>query len=159
VLAILLVSIFIASLSDLQRMSAQRIFFVFWLLIIAVVLIYDVYMAMESEEWLMMAVKWGLISLFAILSNSVVGIYFKLARADVAACVAAACILTPVLIILFFILLKIMDFTMRPVLRLFGKGSAYPFMPVVLVGLIGTLAISIWVIPWMLETGILVLFL
>jgi hypothetical protein len=155
VLAILLVSIFIASLSDLQRMSAQRIFFVFWLLIIAVVLIYDIYMAMESEEWLILAVKWGLISLFAILSNSVIGIYFKLARADIAACAAAACILTPVLIILFFILLKILDFMMRPVLRLFGKDNAYPFMPVVLVGLLGTLAISIWIIPWLLGTGIL----
>ena len=140
-------------------MSAQRIFFVFWLLIVAVVLIYDIYMAMESEDWLLMAVKWGLISLFAILSNSVIGIYFKLARADIAACVAAACILTPVLIILFFILLKIADLTMTPILRLFGKDNAYPFMPVVLIGLLSTLAISIWVIPWVMDMGILVLVL
>jgi len=138
-------------------MSAQRIFFVFWLLIIVVVLIYDIYMAMESEEWLMVAVKWGLILLFAILSNSIIGIYFKLAKADVAACAAAACILAPVLIILLFILLKIVDFIMRPVLRLFGKDDAYPFMPVVLVGLLSTLAISIWVIPWLLDSGILAL--
>lgn len=155
----MLVSFFIASLTDLQRMSAQRIYFVFWLLIIVVVLTYDIYMAMESEEWLMVAVKWGLIMLFAILSNSLIGIYFKLAKADVAACVAAACLLTPILIILLFILLKVSDFIMRPVLRFFGKKDAYPFMPVVLVGLLSTLAVSIWAIPWMVSTGILVLVL
>ena len=152
----MLVSIFIASLSDLVRMSARRGFFVFWLLIIVVVLIYDLYMAMDSEEWLMMEVKWGLMVLFVILSNSVFGIYLKLAKADVAACVAAACLLTPILIILLFILLKVLDFIMRPVLCFFGKKDAYPFMPVVLLGLLATLAISIFVIPWLNGTWILV---
>lgn len=156
-LAFLLVSIFLASLSDLVRMTASRRFLIFWLLIIVVVLIYDIYMALDSDEWLMMAVKWGLIALFAILSNSVIGIYFKLARADVAACAAAACLLAPILIILLFILLKISDVVMRPVLRRFGKGDAYPFMPVVFLGLLGTVAIVIWVVPWVLDFGILML--
>ncbi len=140
-------------------MSAQRGFFVFWLLIIVVVLIYDICMAMDSEEWLMVAVKWGLILLFAILSNGYIGTYFRLAKADVAACAAAACILAPILIILLFIMLKIADLAMRPVLRLFGKDGAYPFMPVVLVGLLSTLAISIWVMPWVMDIGIFLLVL
>jgi hypothetical protein len=139
------------------RMTARRGFFVFWLLIIIVILMYDLYIAMDSEEWLMMTVKWGLIVLFVILSNSVIGIYFKLAKADVAACAAAACLLAPILIILLFILLKIADVIMRPILRYFGKKDAYPFMPVVFVGLLSTLAISIWVIPWVMDTGIFLL--
>jgi hypothetical protein len=138
-------------------MTARRGFFVFWLLIIIVILMYDLYIAMDSEEWLMMTVKWGLIVLFVILSNSVIGIYFKLAKADVAACAAAACLLAPILIILLFILLKIADVIMRPILRYFGKKDAYPFMPVVFVGLLSTLAISIWVIPWVMDTGIFLL--
>ena len=138
-------------------MSAQREFLEVWLLIITVVLIYDIWVAMESEEWLMLAVKWGLIILFAVLSHSAIGIFFKLARADVAACAAAACILAPVLIILLFIILKITDLMMRPVLRRFGNGGAYPFMPVVLVALPVTVAIALWVIPWVMDTGILAL--
>jgi hypothetical protein len=135
-------------------MSARRGFFIFWLLIIVAVLMYDLYVAMDSEEWLIFGVKWGLIALFAIMSNSYIGIYFKLARADVAACAAAACLLAPILIILLFILLKIADVLMRPILRRFGKKDAYPFMPVVFIGLLSTLAISIWVIPWVMDTGI-----
>jgi len=154
-LAFLLGSIFVASLSDLKHMSAQREFLEVWLLIIIVVLMYDIYLAMKSEDWLMVAVKWGLIILFAILSNSVIGIYFKLARVDVAACAAAACLLAPILIILLFIMLKITDLIMRPVLRRFGNGGAYPFMPVVLVGLPVTLAIAIWGVPWVMDLGIL----
>lgn len=150
-LAFLLGSIFVATLSDLKYMSAQREFLEVWLLIIFVVAIYDFYTVLESEEWLFLAAKWGIILLFSLFSHKSIGIYFKLARADVAACAAAACLLPPILIIVFFLLLKPFAFIMKPFLKGFGRSNAYPFLPVVLMGLLSTIAISIWVVPWVMK--------
>jgi hypothetical protein len=147
-LVFLLGSIFVAALSDLRYNSAQQEFPEAWLMIVFVVAIYDFYSAVESEEWQFLAIKWGLIILFVILSNSAIGVYFKLAWADLAACAAAACLLPPMLIIVFFILLKLFSFVMKPFLMGFKKKDFYPFIPVVLVGLLSTIAIAIWGVPW-----------
>lgn len=158
-LAFLLGSIFVAALSDLKHMSAQREFLEVWLLIIFVVAVYDFYSAVQSEEWQYLAVKWGIILLFSIFSHQSVGLYFKLARADVAACAAAACLLSPILIILFFLIMKPFAFVMKPFLKGFGNSDVYPFLPVVLMGLLSIIAVTLWVVPWAIETFELVVLL
>jgi hypothetical protein len=149
-LAFLLGSFAVASLSDVRRMSAQREFLEIWLLVIAALLAYDIYNIYNGADWQLALVRWVLIIVISMASHQWTGLLFSLARADVAACAAVAVLLSPVLIIVFYVVLKLLDLLMRPFLRAVGSGDAYPFMPVVLVGTAATAAAVIWAMPWLL---------
>lgn len=145
-LAFLLGSFVVASLSDLKRLSAQREFLEIWVLFTVGVLIYDVTTSgLDAWNlWQVVAVKWGLITVLAVLSWQKVGGIFKLARADVFACTSAAALLSPLLVVAFWIVLKIVAFALRPVLSK-GRGP-WPFMPVVTVATLVVLALGL-VVP------------
>src|SRR5262249_56038347 len=74
-------------------------------------------------------VKWGLILLASILSVTWVGVLFRLAPADVAALAAAASLLSPGLVILFYALARVLAWLAHPVLA--GGASVWPFLSVV----------------------------
>lgn len=130
-LAFLLGSFAVASLSDLKRLSAQREFLEVWLLFTLGVLAYDAVVLWQADwaMWQVPAVKWGLITTLAVLSWQRVGGIFQLARADVWACTAAAALLSPVLVLGFWAVLKVLALVLRPILQK-GRGP-WPFMPVV----------------------------
>jgi hypothetical protein len=101
--------------------------------------------AREATAWQLLALKWGLIVLFSFISLGRLRLpygLFRLAPADVAALAAAASLLTPLLIILFYLGAKVLSMLIGPLLR---RGPYYPFMPVVSLATVGILAVSlIW---------------
>lgn len=144
-LAFLLGSFAVATLSDLKRLSAQREFLELWVLFVLGVLVYDLVtrgMA-DWQTWQVPAVKWGLIVLLGVLSWERVGVLFRLARADVFACMAAAALLSPLLIVAFWLVLKLVAFALEPVLSS-GRGP-WPFMPVVTVAVLIVLGVALFV--------------
>lgn len=144
-LAFLLGSFAVASLSDLKRLSAQREFLELWLLFTVGVLVYDAVVTWRADwaMWQVPAVKWALIAGLAVFSWERVGGIFHLARADVWACTAAAALLSPLLVLGFWAVLKLAALVLRPILQK-GRGP-WPFMPVVTVAVVATLAASMLV--------------
>lgn len=142
-LAFLLGSFAVASLSDLKRLSAQREFLELWLVFTVGVLVYDAVVTWRADwaMWQVPAIKWGLISGLALFSWQRVGGIFHLARADVWACTAAAALLSPLLVLAFWVVLKLAALVLRPLLQK-GRGP-WPFMPVVTVAVVVTLAASL----------------
>ncbi len=140
-LAFLLGSFAVATWSDLKRLSAQREFVEIWLLFLCTVLAFDFYHTYYGDTpSLAFGLKWGLIVVFSVLSR--IGVLFRLAPADVAALAASASLLTPALIVLFYILAKIIALLVRP---LFGAGRpTWPFMPVVSLATLAILALAWW---------------
>lgn len=135
-LAFLLGSFTVATLSDLKRLSAQREFLEAWVLFALGVFAYDAFTLWQDgwALWQVPAIKWTLIAVLAALSWQPVGVLFRLARADVWACVAAAALLSPVLVVGFWIVLKVVAAGLKPLL---ARGKAHwPFMPVVTVSVI-----------------------
>jgi hypothetical protein len=128
----LLGSFTVASLSDVRRMSAQSEFLHIWVLVVLVLLGLDVYGLREGplDRFL---VKWAAIAVLCLLSSKHVGALFRLEWGDVAAMAAVCGLLSPLVVVFFFGILKLTDFVMRPFLRHFGHEGAYPFMPVVTV--------------------------
>jgi hypothetical protein len=143
-LAFLLGSFAVATLSDLKRLSAQREFLEIWLVFLVVILALDAYEAgvSQSVAWQRVAVKWGLIALFSLLSFREVGVLFRLALGDVAALAAAACLLSPVLIVLFYVSARILAYVVGPLLRRSGR-QVWPFMPVVTLATLAILGLAL----------------
>jgi hypothetical protein len=142
-LAFLLGSYSVATLSDVKRMSAQSEFVSIWAVITIGLFVIDVYlMGINSLAWEIFTVKWLVIVLFSLISHERVGLYFRLATGDVVAIMAAAALLTPLLVVLLYILLKVVDVIMAPGLASFGTKTAYPFMPVIFVATIIVLLIG-----------------
>ncbi len=138
-LAFLLGSFVVATLSDLKRLSAQREFLEVWVLFTLGALAYQVWVSWADgwHLWQVVAIKWGLIVVLGVLSWQKVGPIFRLARADVFACMAAAALLPPLLVLAFWALLKLVALGLKPIL---ARGRPYwPFMPVVTVAVIVTL--------------------
>lgn len=142
----------VAGLSDLRRMSAQREFMEVWIVFTAAVLLIDAWRVWQLEaDWLLHLVKWGLVLLAGILSWHRVGVLFRLARGDVWAIVAVAALFNPLFIVIYVIVLKISDLLLKPLLRAFGAGSAYPFIPVVILATLVTVALIVFdVVGWVL---------
>ncbi|HVS38297.1 MAG TPA: hypothetical protein VMS17_22255 [Gemmataceae bacterium] len=142
-LAFLLGSFSVATWSDLKRLSAQREFVEIWLLFVLAMLAFDVYHVYAGQtSALNVGVKWGLIALLSVLSLRQIGVLFRLAPADVAALAAAASLLTPGLIVLFYAVAKLIASAVRPIL---ARGrSAWPFMPVVSLATLAVVAIGWW---------------
>jgi hypothetical protein len=142
-LAFLLGSFTVATWSDLKRLSAQREFVEVWLLFVAAMLLFDGYYAYQGQTSAQtVSIKWVLIAIFSVLSLRQVGLLFRLAAADVAALAAAASLLTPVLVVLFYALAKVITLLLRPWLA--GGRSVWPFMPVVSLTTLAILALAWW---------------
>ena len=144
-LAFLLGSFTVATWSDLKRLSAQREFLEIWLAFLACMVAVDVYDARghEATAWQVPAVKWGLIVLFSLFSLAWLRLpfgLFRLAPADVAALAAAASLLTPLLVVFFYLGAKLLSKLIGPLLR---RGPYYPFMPVVSLATVGVLAAAL----------------
>ena len=141
-LAFLLGSFAVATLSDLKRLSAQREFIEIWLAFLVAMAFYDCYQVWAaSVVWQLPVVKWTLVVLFSILSFRRVGVLFKLAPGDVAALAAAASLLTPVLVIVFYLAAWLIAQGVRPLLAR-GKPN-WAFMPVVSLATVAVLAIGL----------------
>lgn len=133
----LLGSFAVATLSDVKHMSAQREFMDVWWAVALALLALQLWQAGFAPE-APLVVKWVLVALFGILSHRVIGLWLKLATADVAACVAAAMLLSPGLVVAFFLLLKLLAW---PLSRVLARGKpAYPFMPVISLATIALLS-------------------
>jgi hypothetical protein len=147
-LAFLLGSFAVATWSDVKHLSAQREFLEIWLAFLASVFLYDAYEASQSSPgmWQPLAIKWGLIGVLSLFSLEAAGLpyrLFRLAPADVAALATAACLLTPVLIVLFYVGAKLIAMAIGPFLR---RGRRYyPFMPVVSLTTLGVFAVGLFV--------------
>jgi hypothetical protein len=87
------------------------------------------------------AVKWGLIALFSLLSLERVGVLFRLARSDVAALAAAASLLPPTLVLIFYGLAKVIAWVVRHLF--FPNRAAWPFLPVVALATIAVMVLGL----------------
>lgn len=124
----LLGSFAVASLSDLKHMSAQREFMDVWWAFAAVLFVGQLWLS-DFDPSGPLITKWVLVLLFCLASHAAIGLWLRLATADVAACAAAAMLFPPGLVLAFFLLLKILAW---PAARTLGRGKpAYPFLPVV----------------------------
>ena len=138
----LLGSFTVASLSDLRRMSAQSEFLHVWVLVAIALFALDVYQ-LQTGPFDLFAAKWGLAGILSLLCYRRTGLIFKLAIGDVCAIIAVCGLLSPVMVIIFFVLLKFIDFVLHPtILKRFGQGGAYPFMPVVAFATLASLPID-----------------
>ena len=145
-LMFLLGSYSVATLSDLKRMSAQSEFVSVWAIIAISLFVIDVYLVgTDKLDMNMFAAKWILIVIFSILCHERVGVLFHLATGDVVAMMAAAALLGPAGVIIFYILVKIVDLLTAPIWRSFGTETAYPFMPVIFLSTLIVLGLA-WVL-------------
>jgi hypothetical protein len=140
-LAFLLGSFAVATWSDLKHLSAQREFVEIWVVFLLAVLAFDVWHARHTGEgWETPTLKWVLIVIFSVVSLRQVGVLFRLAPADVAALAAAASLLPPALVVLFYLVAKALSLAVGPLL---ARGRRYwPFMPVVTLATLGALALG-----------------
>ncbi|HET6403721.1 MAG TPA: hypothetical protein VFH78_03680 [Candidatus Thermoplasmatota archaeon] len=135
----LLGSFAVATLSDIKHMAAQREFMDVWWAVALVLLGIQVWQS-ELDPAPPLLAKWVLVALFGVLSHRAVGLWLRLATADVAACVAAAMLLPAGLVLAFFLLLKLLSW---PAAKLLARGKpAYPFMPVVTLATVAVLALG-----------------
>lgn len=126
----LLGSFVVASLSDIKHLSAQREFMDVWWAFAVVMLVVELWIG-EWRPTGPLVAKWVLVALLGVLSHRAIGLWLRLATADVAACVAAAMLLPPGLVLAYFVALKILAW---PAAKLLARGRpAYPFLPVVTV--------------------------
>lgn len=135
----LLGSFAVATLSDIKHMSAQREFMDVWWIVAVVLLAVQLWQT-EARPDAPLIAKWILVAAFGILSHRAIGLWLRLATADVAAAVAAAMLLPPGLVLAFFLLLKLLAW---PAAKLLARGKpAYPFMPVITLATILILALG-----------------
>jgi len=143
-LAFLLGSFTVATLSDIKRLSAQREFLEVWLLFLLGVLVFEIYdMRVGKIDSATFAVKWGLIALLSFLSFERIGVLFRLAKGDVAALAAAASLLTPTLVLIFYGLAKLIAWVLQ---RIFWSNrTSWPFLPVVSLATIAVMVLGLLV--------------
>jgi len=138
-------SYLVATLSDLRYQSAQVEFLEVWVFFAFVALVIDIFSILIGNMPIMpIAVKWGLILIFSVLSHKSVGVYFHLATGDVFAAAAFSALLPIGLIVIFYVLLKIVNTFLKPILKAIGSRGGYPFMPVVLVSAGLVIALALW---------------
>lgn len=140
-LAFLLGSFAVATWSDLKYLAAQREFLEVWVFVVVAALVYDLYRFQRGEaQGPLLLLKWSLIVALSVVSFREVGILFRLARGDVAALAAAAALLPPLHIVLFYACAKGASYLLAPILR---RGQFYPFMPVVCVATLAVLGLGL----------------
>ena len=85
--------------------------------------------------------KWCLLLTLSLLSLREVGVLFRLARGDVAALAAGASLLSPLLIVIFFLSARGFALILEPIL---ARGRTfYPFMPVVMLATLTVLGLGL----------------
>lgn len=87
--------------------------------------------------------KVGLIVIISLLSLDRLWLpyrFFRLAVADVAALAATASLLSPLLIVLFYLSAKVLS---KLIGRFLQRGNYYPFMPIVSLATLGILAVAL----------------
>ena len=143
-LAFLLGSFTVATLSDIKRLTAQREFLEVWLLFVLGVFAFEFYdMRVGNLDSSRVWVKWGLIALLSFLSLERIGVLFRLARADVAALAASASLLTPILVLIFYGLAKLIAWVLQ---RIFWSNrTSWPFLPVVSLATIAVMVLGLLV--------------
>jgi hypothetical protein len=130
-LVFLLGSLTVSSLSDLRRMAAQTDFAEVWGAYVAVMFLMDIYLGMTSQMPLAsFVIKWAIIAAFAAATTGARVV--TISTMDVTAIAALLSTLTPAYIILALALLVVANEIMKPALRGYGEGGAYPFLPTVL---------------------------
>ncbi len=125
----LLGSFTVATLSDLKYLSAQKEFLQVWVVFILTMFVTDLYYncyLIQNTTYLVL--KWGLIFVF-------LPFYFhyihRVAWGDIFAKMAACSLLSPLFIIGFIILVKIIDRLTKYLWLRWGRNNLYPFMPVI----------------------------
>ena len=137
----LLGSFVVATVSDVKHLSAQREFMDVWWAFAAVMLGVQVYAA-DFAPPAAFYVKWLLVVVLAALSHRLVGLWLRLATADVAAIVASAALFPPLLVLAYFAALKLLAW---PAATLLARGKpAYPFMPVVTVATLLVISLALF---------------
>jgi hypothetical protein len=138
----LLGSFVVASVSDIKHLSAQREFMDVWWAVAAILFFWQLWLS-YVDGWPPsgpLIAKWALVAIFGVLCHRAVGLWLRLATADVAAIVATAMLFPPGLVLAFFVLLKILHY---PAAKLLSAGrNAYPFLPVVTVASIAFVALA-----------------
>jgi hypothetical protein len=130
-LVFLLGSLTVSSLSDLRRMAAQTDFAEVWAAYVAVMFLMDIYLGMTSQTPLASFVlKWALIAALAAATTGTRIV--TISTMDVAAIAALLSTLTPAYILLAVVLLAVANEMMKPILRGYGEGGAYPFLPTIM---------------------------
>lgn len=136
----LLGSFVVASISDVKHLAAQREFMDVWLAFAGLMALLDAWRAGFQPDTTLL-LKWALVVVLSLLSWQRIGPVFRLARADVAAMAAAASLLQPGAIVLFWLLMKALSVPLGRALR---RGEYYPFLPVVTLATIALLALAWW---------------
>lgn len=126
----LLGTLAVASWSDLKHMQAQSEFVEVWAALLVVLALLDLE-AGRARSDAAVVLKWGLILAFSALSWERIGILFKVAKADVFAMAAVASLLSPLLVVAFYVTMKLVATILERVLS--GGRDTYPFLPVVAV--------------------------
>ncbi len=135
-LAFLLGSFVVATLSDLRRLSAQSEFREVWFLFVFAALCYDLSKVhFEDASATVVALKWGLIAVLSFLERA-----GGLALGDIAAMAAAASLLSPALIVVFYIEAKVLAVVAER--TAFRGRKFWPFMPVVTLSTLGILLLG-----------------
>lgn len=137
----LLGSFAVAALSDIKHLAAQREFLEVWGVFALVLFVVELW-GLDWEPSGYFVIKWALILGVCVASLDKVGWLFRLAVGDVLAMAAAMSLLSPLLIVVFVVALKVASW---PIGKLTARGNAYPFLPVVLVGTIGILGLGFWI--------------
>lgn len=102
--------------------------------------LYHLYNGDQDANSITVCINWGLIAIFSLLSWRKIGILLSLAPADVGALAAAASLLPPILVVIFYVLSKVLAIIIGPLL---ARGRPiWPFMPVVSLSTIGILALG-----------------
>lgn len=128
-LVFLLGSYTVSSLSDIRRMAAQRDFAEVWGVFTVAAFALEVLGASE-ETLAAIMIKWGMIIGF-ILLNSGRSPLLKIALMDVLACTALFSMLPPAALAATAVAMIIINELLTPLLKSYGQGAAYPFLPVV----------------------------
>lgn len=126
-LIFLLGSFTVASLSDLRRMAAQKDFAEVWALFTMILFAYDLYVLTNIGLFLL---KWSLIVLFLVIAIRMTNTQV-ISFMDVTAVCAVISLLGPAHIVIYFALLLVTKEILSPILRKFGEGGSYPFLPIV----------------------------
>lgn len=143
-LCFLLGSFTVATLSDLKYLSAQKEFLEIWVLFILAMLIVDVYNYYHlGQNIIYLLVKWSLIVIL-------LPVYFhwirRIAWGDVFAKMAACSLFSPLFILAFMIIIRLIDATTRKLWQKWGRGRFYPFMPVIFLTTIFLLFVALFVL-------------
>lgn len=134
----------VSAISDLKDMAAQKEFLQIWIVFTGIMFAVDFYPGILSLNFSGGNVaKWVLILVLSLLSYSDRGIIFKLCKMDVAAIAAVSSLYNPLLVLIFFPLLKLISLGAGPLLK---SGNRYPFLPVVLTGTSIILALNLYLI-------------